>query len=61
MDHRKRKFIVPSIIKTVSVDLETDILAASTVQPESEVKTMGQEVVTMDFSQPSFNQEWDRP
>ncbi len=61
MDHRKRKFIVPSIIKTVSVDLETDILAASTVQPESEVKTMGQEVVTMDFSQTSFNQEWDRP
>lgn len=61
MDHRKRKYIVPSIIKTVSVDLETDILAASTVQPESEVKTMGQEVVTMDFSQTSFNQEWDRP
>jgi len=61
MNHRKRKYIAPLIKKTVSVNLETEILAASTVQPKSEVKTMGQEIVTMDFSQTSFNQEWDRP
>lgn len=61
MNHRKRTYIAPLIKKTVSVNLETEILAASTVQPKSEVKTMGQEIVTMDFSQTSFNQEWDRP
>jgi hypothetical protein len=55
------RYIAPSIIKTVSVDLETEILAGSTVHHDSEVKTIGQEVVTMDFSQSSFNQEWDRP
>lgn len=56
-----KRYIAPAIIRTVSVELETEILAASTVQKSSEVKTTGQEVVTMDFSDTSFNQEWDRP
>ncbi len=55
-----KRYIAPGIIKTVSVELETELLAGSTVQSKSEVKTMGQEVVTMDFSQSSFNQEWDK-
>lgn len=55
-----KRYIAPAIIKTVSVELETELLAGSTVQSKSEVKTMGQEVVTMDFSQSSFNQEWDK-
>ena len=59
MDFR-RKYIAPSVLKEVSVALETNLLGASTVQPNSEVKTIGQEVVTMDFSQSSFNQEWDK-
>ncbi|MBR5402729.1 MAG: hypothetical protein IK113_00700 [Bacteroidales bacterium] len=56
-----KRYIAPAIIRTVSVELETEILAASTVQKSSEVKTTGQEIVTMDFSDTSFNQEWDRP
>ena len=60
MDSCKRS-VAPAVLKVVPVALESDFLAASTVQPDSEVKTMGQEVVTMDFSQSSFNQEWDRP
>lgn len=59
MESRKR-YLAPAVIKQVSVELETDLLAASTIQPDSEVKTMGQEVVTMDFSQSSFNQEWEK-
>ncbi|MBR1510050.1 MAG: hypothetical protein IJ623_05325 [Bacteroidales bacterium] len=55
-----KRYIAPAIIRTVSVELETEILAASTVQPDTAVKTMGQEVVTMDFSQSSFNQEWEK-
>lgn len=55
-----KRYIAPSIIKRVSVELETELLAGSTVQSKSEVKTTGQEVVTMDFSQSSFNQEWDK-
>ena len=54
-------YLAPAIIKTVSVELGAEILASSTIKPDSEVKSMGQEIVTMDFSQPSFNQEWDRP
>ncbi len=56
-----KAYMAPRIIKVVPVALESDFLAASTVQPDSEVKTMGQEVVTMDFTQSSFNQEWDKP
>ncbi len=59
MQSRKR-YLAPAVIKQISVDLETEILAASTVQPDTAVKTMGQEVVTMDFSQSSFNQEWEK-
>ena len=55
-----KRYIAPSILKKVSVELETELLAGSTVQSKSEVKTTGQEVVTMDFSQSSFNQEWDK-
>ena len=55
-----KKYISPSIIKEISIALETDLLAGSTVNKSSEVKTTGQEIVTMDFSQPSFNQEWDK-
>ncbi len=59
MESRKRYF-APAVIKQVAVALEVDLLAASTVQPDSQVKTTGQEVVTMDFSQSSFNQEWEK-
>ena len=59
MESRKR-YLAPAVIKKVSVELEADLLAASTIQPDSKVNTMGQEVVTMDFSQSSFNQEWEK-
>ena len=55
-----KRYIAPSVIKAVSIALETNLLAASTVTPDSEVQTTGQEVVSMDFSQSSFNQEWDK-
>ncbi len=55
-----KRYLAPSVIKQVSVELETNLLGASTIQPNSEVKTTGQEIVTMDFSQSSFNQDWDK-
>jgi hypothetical protein len=55
-----KRYIAPAIIKTVSIEIETEILAASTVKNDSEVKTLGQEVMTMDFSQSSFNQDWEK-
>ncbi len=55
-----KRYLAPSVIKQVSVELETNLLGASTIQTNSEVKTTGQEVVTMDFSQSSFNQDWDK-
>ncbi len=55
-----KRYVSPAVLKEVSVALETNLLAASTVQSKSEVKTVGQEVVTMDFTQSSFNQEWER-
>ena len=55
-----KRYLAPRMIKQVSVELETNLLGASTIQTNSEVKTTGQEVVTMDFSQSSFNQDWDK-
>ena len=55
-----KRYLAPSVIKQVSVELETNLLGASTIQSNSEVKTTGQEIVTMDFSQSSFNQDWDK-
>ncbi len=55
-----KRYLAPSVIKQVSVELETNLLGASTIQPNSAVKTTGQEIVTMDFSQSSFNQDWDK-
>ena len=55
-----KRYIAPAIIKTVSIEIETEILAASTVKNDSEVKTLGQEVMTMDFSQSSFNHDWEK-
>ncbi len=55
-----KRYLAPSVIKQVSVELETNLLGASTIQTNSEVKTTGQEIVTMDFSQSSFNQDWDK-
>lgn len=55
-----KRYIAPVVLKKVSIALETNLLADSTVKKSSDVKTVGQEVVTMDFSQTSFNQDWDR-
>lgn len=55
----KRIYKTPSVLKTVTVCLEKDLLGASVVNKESKVQTKGQEVVSYDFSQSSFNQEWE--
>ena len=57
--NRKIAYITPAVIKRVSVELESPVLAGSVVNEHSEIKTTGQEVVTHDFSDSSFNQVWE--
>ena len=57
--NRKIAYITPAVIKRVSVELESPILAGSVVTKDSKISTTGQEVVTHDFSDSSFNQVWE--
>ena len=54
-----KKYLAPRVLNTVDVLLEEDFLAGSVVTKDTEVKTTGQEVVTHDFSNSSFNQVWE--
>ncbi len=56
----KPLFESPAIVKVVHVAYENDILTGSVVRTsETEVKTNGQEVKSYDFSDTSFNQDWE--
>ena len=54
-----KKYLAPRVLNTVDVLLEEDFLAGSVVTKDTEVKTTGQEVVSHDFSDSSFNQVWE--
>ena len=55
----KRMYRTPGVMKTVDVQLEKDLLAGSVVKKDTKVQTKGQEVASYDFSQSSFNQDWE--
>lgn len=56
----KKQYLAPCVLNTVEVFAEEDILTASVVTKDTEVKTTGQEVVPYDFSESStFNQVWE--
>ena len=58
---RKITYVAPAVIRRVSMELETPILAGSVVNNSTSIKTAGQEVQSYDFSDPSssFNQVWE--
>ena len=59
---RKKEYIIPAISRTISVDLETPILAGSVVDSFNAggVMTQSQEVESKDFDDPtSFNHQWE--
>ena len=55
----KKKYLAPRVLNTVDVLLEEDFLAGSVVTKDTQVKSTGQEVVSHDFSDTSFNQVWE--
>ena len=55
----KKKYLAPRVLNTVDVLLEEDFLTGSVVTKDTQVKTTGQEVVSHDFSDTSFNQVWE--
>ena len=57
--NRRIAYITPAVIKRVSVELESPVLAGSVVTKDSQIQTTGQEVETHDFSGSSFNQVWE--
>lgn len=57
---KKLSYTSPAIRKCVSVELEASLLAGSVVTNSSTIKSMGQEVETLDFSDGStFNSVWE--
>ena len=54
-----KKYEKPNIIKVVELELENNIMTSSVAVEDTTVQTTGQEVVTYDFSDNSFtNQFW---
>jgi hypothetical protein len=60
MQVKKSLFESPAIVKVVHVAYENDILVGSVVKGgKTEVQTTGQQVKSYDFSDTSFNQDWE--
>ena len=52
-------YITPSILKTISIEMESGILLGSIVD-NATVETTGQEVVNYDFNNTElFNHKWE--
>ena len=56
---KKQNYNAPCILRTATVQMDGCILAGSVVNKSTAVQTKGQEVVTYDFSDSSFNQVWE--
>ena len=55
-----KKYCSPVVLKVVSFDLETDLLAGSVTEKVSSIKSEGQEVTQYNYSTDvSFNHEWE--
>jgi len=61
MEKKKARlpFESPAVLKVVRIAQESEIMAGSVVTGDSKVRTAGQEVQDYDFSDTSFNQEWE--
>lgn len=55
----RKKYITPRIKKVVILAEGYDILAGSVVD-KADVTSTGQEVIDLDFSDDSFNHNWER-
>jgi len=55
----KHQFESPAILKVIPVAMESAILSGSVVTKDTAVKTTGQKVYSYDFTDTSFNQDWE--
>lgn len=55
---KRYDYIAPSVLRVVSVQVESALMAGS-IMNDPNVKAVGQEVDTYDFSDSSFNHNWD--
>jgi hypothetical protein len=56
---QKKIYQSPCVLKTLPLEMESNLLAGSVVTKDTGVKSTGQEVTTYDFSGTQFNQEWE--
>lgn len=56
---QRNKYIAPAVLRRVLIEMESDLLAGSTVTPQSKIETVGQKIETKDFSQTGFNSDWE--
>lgn len=54
----KKDYITPCVLKTLTVAMETDLLAGSVATNDIQVRSTGQETESMDFLDASFNHVW---
>lgn len=54
----KRDYTKPCVLNALPMEMQSNLLAGSTVTKDTQIKNVGQETVSYDFSNPQFNQEW---
>ena len=54
-----KKYIPPAILKEVTINVSHDLLSSSVVTSDTEVESMGQEVVDYEFSSYGWNLDWE--
>ena len=55
---KKKDYKKPEVLRIVRLSMNGKVLAGSVVN-DAEVKSMGQEVIEYDFSDDSFNHDWE--
>ena len=55
---KQKGYQSPCVLKTLSLEMQSNLLAGSVVTKDTQIKNVGQETVSYDFSNPQFNQEW---
>ena len=55
----KQTYQVPTVLKSVAMELETDLLVGSVVTQSTTIETAGQQVETHTFSAEGFNSTWE--
>ena len=55
----KRKYVAPAVLETLWLEMDGPILAESVVTEDTEVESVGQEVIDVGLENSDWNHKWE--